>query len=260
MRTTRRKFIFTATSSSLGALATTVHAATPAGKQAGVVVIPERKIPVLAEAEVVVCGGGTAGISAACCAARHGAKVVLLERWPSLGGMATNALVNIWHTSDRKKQVIYGFAQEAIERAGEFIHRYAEYPKRPETHWFDPEGMRVVFWRMLRDHGVRVICNVTAVESIVTDGRIRAVLVDTKTGRKAVSGKVFIDATGDGDVAANAGLPFELGREGDGRHRCECDGRKCDGRECDSCEGDSRECGSCECEAAGAQAANATAA
>ncbi|MCX7827118.1 MAG: FAD-dependent oxidoreductase [Verrucomicrobiae bacterium] len=146
-----------------------------------------------------------------------GAKVILLERWPSLGGMATNALVNIWHTSDRRKQVIFGFVQEAIDRAGAFIHRYPDYPRRPETHWFDPEGMRVVFWRMLKDAGVRVVCNLTAIESLVTDGRIRAVLVDTKTGRKAVRGKIFIDATGDGDVAANAGLPFDFGRASDGR-------------------------------------------
>ena len=63
---------------------------------------------------------------------------------------------------------------------------------------------------------MRVICNLTAVESIVEDGRIRAVLVDTKTGRKAVRGRIFIDATGDGDVAANAGVPFDYGRAGDG--------------------------------------------
>ncbi len=217
MKTTRRRFIFTAASSGLGAFTAATQAANTAGAQSGVVVIPERKVPVLAEADVVVCGGGMAGISTACCAARQGAKVILLERWPSLGGMATNALVNIWHTSDRRKQVIYGFAQEAIERGGEFMHRYADYPKRPETHWFDPEGMRVVFWKMLGDRGVRTICNVTAIESIVAEGRIRAMLVDTKTGRKAVCGKIFIDATGDGDVAANAGVPFDLGREGDGR-------------------------------------------
>ena len=58
--------------------------------------------------------------------------------------------------------------------------------------------------RAAQDAGVRVICNLTAIESIVQDGRIRAVLVDTKTGRKAVRGKIFIDATGDGDVAARA--------------------------------------------------------
>jgi hypothetical protein len=130
--------------------------------------------------------------------------------------MATNALVNIWHTSDRKKQVIFGFVQEAIERAGDFMIRYPDYPKRYETHQFDPEGMRVVFWRMLKDAGVRVICNLNVVESLVENGRMKSVLVDTKTGRKLVRGKIFIDATGDGDVAANAGVPFDYGRPGDG--------------------------------------------
>ena len=217
MKTTRRKFFFAAAGGGLGALAGTSSAAQADAPDPGEIIVPQRKVSVLAEADVVVCGGGTAGIAAAYCAAKHGAKVLLLERWPSLGGMATNALVNIWHTSDRQKQVIFGFVQEAVERAGDFIQRYPDYPKRYETHHFDPEGMRVVFWKLLRERGVRVVCNVTAVESIVEDGRMRAVLVDTKTGRKAVRGKIFIDATGDGDVAANAGLPFDLGRAGDGR-------------------------------------------
>ncbi len=186
-----------------------------AGQPGANVRLPARSVPVLTKADVLVCGGGTAGIAAACCAARHGADVVLLERWPSVGGMATNALVNIWHTSDRVKQVIFGFAQEAIDRAGRFMHRYPDYPKRPETHWFDPEGMRVVFHKMLREFRVRTFCNLTAIESIVEADRIRGVLVDTKTGRKAVLGKIVIDATGDGDVAANAGLPFDFGRPGD---------------------------------------------
>lgn len=205
MKTTRRNFLLGAVGGALAAGANIALAEA------------EHKLPVLAEADVVVCGGGTAGISAACCAARHGAKVILLERWPSLGGMATNALVNIWHTSDRKKQVIFGFVQEAIERAGSFMQRYPDFPKRHETHWFDPEGMRVVFWRMLKDAGVRVICNLNVVESLVENGRMRAVFVDTKAGRKLVRGKIFIDATGDGDVAANAGLPFDFGRASDGR-------------------------------------------
>ena len=178
--------------------------------------IPEKNVPILAEADVVVCGGGTAGVAAACSAARHGAEVLLLERWPSVGGMATNALVNIWHTSDREKQVIHGFVQELADRAGTWITRLDHYPTHPETHLFDPEGMRVVLHRTLDDCGVRTICNLTAVESIVVDGRIKAVLVDTKSGRKAVRGQVFIDATGDGDVAANAGLAFDYGRPEDG--------------------------------------------
>ena len=219
MDTSRRHFVLAASGGGLGALAglsaASARAATVDTKSGGIVVA-ERRIPVLAEADVVVCGGGTGGVSAAYCAARHGAKVFLLERWPSLGGMATNALVNIWHTSDRTKQVIGGFVQEAVDRGGRFVHRMADFPKRPETYEFDSTGMRVVFARMLKDAGVRVLCNLTAVESVVADGRVRAVLVDTKTGRKAVCGKIFIDATGDGDVAANAGVPFDFGRSGDG--------------------------------------------
>jgi hypothetical protein len=142
--------------------------------------------------------------------------VVLLERWPSVGGMATSALVNIWHTSDRVKPVIRGFVQEAIERSGRFIHPLPGFPTRPETHEFDPAGMQVVFQRMLDECGVRTICNLAAVESIVEGGRLRAVLVDTRQGRRAVIGKLFIDATGDGDIAANAGLPVEFGRSSDG--------------------------------------------
>ena len=219
MNTSRRHFVLAASGGGLGTLAglsaTPVRAATVDAKSGGIVV-PERRMPVLAEADVVVCGGGTAGIAAACCAARHGAKVLLLERWPSLGGMATNALVNIWHTSDRTKQVIAGFVQEAADRGGRFVRRMADFPKRPETHEFDSTGMRVVFDRMLKDAGVRVLCNLTAVESVISDGRVGAVLADTKTGRKAVRGKIFIDATGDGDVAANAGVAFDFGRGSDG--------------------------------------------
>jgi len=179
--------------------------------------VPERMLPVLAEADVVVVGGGPAGIAAAVSAARHGAAVILLERWPSVGGQATNALVNIWHTSDRTRQVIYGLIQELIERAGPDMIRSAHYPTAPETHEFEPGAMRLVFHQLLADAGVRILCHLAAMESVVGNGRMQAVLADTKTGRKAITGKVFIDATGDGDIAAHAGLPFDFGRKSDGR-------------------------------------------
>lgn len=221
MKTSRRKFLLAAAGGGLGAGVAGAEAgqlAAEVDSSGAYVVIPQRKLPVLAQADVLVCGGGTAGISAACCAARRGAKVVMLERWPSVGGMATNALVNIWHTSDRVKQVIHGFVQEAIDRGGPFVRRRADYPHKPETHDFDPEGMRATFHQMLADFGVRLFCNLTAIEPIVDGDRLRGVLVDTKQGgRKAVLARIVIDATGDGDVAANAGAAFDFGRQSDGR-------------------------------------------
>ncbi len=182
------------------------------------ILVPEQRVPVMAEADVVVCGGGCAGVTAAVAAARHGARVVLLERWPSVGGMATNALVNGWHRSDREKVVINGLVEESAHRAAaeDWIVRDGQYPRAHETHWFDPEGMRIVWQRMLDEAGVRTLCYSVAGEPCRTADRLTAVLVDTKIGRRAVQGRIFVDATGDGDLAAKAGVPFDYGRASDG--------------------------------------------
>ena len=181
--------------------------------------IPSQNVPVLAEADVLVCGGGPAGIAAACSAARHGASVILVERWPCVGGMATAALVTCWHRSDREKMVIYGLVEEGAERALKrgWIQKDSKYPHAHETHWFDPEGMKVVFQDMLDESGVRTFCYTVAGPPILKEGRIRGVAVETKQGTRALLGKIVADATGDGDVAVKAGVPFGFGREGDGR-------------------------------------------
>ena len=180
--------------------------------------IPSSNIDVLAEADVVVCGGGCSGVAAAVSAARHGASVVLIERWPTVGGMATNALVNGWHRSDRKKVVINGLVEESAQRAEKegWIVKDSQYPHAHETHWFNPEGMRIVWHRMLKEAAVKTLCHMIAGEPLVEDGKIKAVFLDTKLGRRAILGKYFIDSTGDGDLAAKAGVPFSYGRESDG--------------------------------------------
>jgi hypothetical protein len=94
--------------------------------------------------------------------------------------------------------------------------RDVRYPRDNCTHWFQPEGMRIVFQRLLDEAGVRTLCHLVAGEPVVEGNRITAVLVDTKRGRRAVTGRIFIDATGDGDVAAKAGVPFSFGRNEDG--------------------------------------------
>ncbi len=79
--------------------------------------VPECDVEILATCDVLVCGGGATGVTAAVAAARHGAEVILIERWARVGGMATCALVNIWHRSDREKLVILGLAEESVQRA-----------------------------------------------------------------------------------------------------------------------------------------------
>jgi hypothetical protein len=182
------------------------------------VMVPAQRIEVLTETDVLVCGGGCAGVAAAVSAARHGARVALLERWPSIGGMATNALVNGWHRSDREKVVINGLVEESAQRAAKhrWIVQVREFPRTHETHWFEPEGMRIVWQRMLDEAKVRTFCYLAAGEPLLENGRIRGVLCDTKVGRRAVLAKVVIDATGDGDLAAKAGVPFAFGRQADG--------------------------------------------
>lgn len=221
MRSSRRAFLASAAGGGLGlsGLAGGVAgAAVTDDNGAKTVVVPECKVPVLAEADVLVCGGGTAGVTAACSAARHGASVILVERWPCLGGMLTAALVTIWHRSDREKLVIFGLVEEAVERARKrgWIEREPNKIAQYETHWLDPEGMKIVFQDMLDEAKVRTFGYTVAGEPIVEAGRIRGVLVDTKTGRRAILAKIVIDATGDGDVAAKAGCPFDYGRPGDG--------------------------------------------
>jgi len=182
------------------------------------ILIPEARVPVLAECDVLVCGGGAAGFAAAVSAARHGARTVLVERWPCVGGMATAALVTCWHRTDREKIVIDGLVEESANRlrANRWIVDVSK-PRVHETHWFEPEGVKIVWHRMLDEAGVRTLCNVVAGEPILEDGRIRGALVETKRGRRALLAKIVIDATGDGDVAAKAGCPFSYGRESDGR-------------------------------------------
>ncbi len=183
------------------------------------ITIPEQPVPVLHECDVLVCGGGCAGMAAAISAARRGAQVIVLERWPKVGGMMTGALVTIWHRSDREKIVIDGLVEETTQRARErgWVRDYDSPVGRHETQNFDPEGITLVWHRMLDEAGVRVLCYTVAGEPIMEEGRIRGALADTKRGRGAILAKIVIDASGDGDIAAKAGLPFEVGRASDGR-------------------------------------------
>lgn len=182
---------------------------------------PSREIPVIAEADVVVCGGGPGGFPAAIAAARHGARTVLVERYGFLGGLATAGLVApiLAHTASQSDvPIVEGLLKEATER----MHALGCAPTWREAlgEWgvrFDAEALKVVIDEMCEEAGVQLLLH-TAITDVVMDGeRIAAVIVENKSGRQAVAGRVFVDATGDADVAARAGAPTTRGRAFDGR-------------------------------------------
>lgn len=182
---------------------------------------PRQEIPVVAEADVVVAGGGPGGLPAAIAAARHGARVLLIERSGFLGGLATAGLVApiLGHTASRSHTpIVAGLLKELTER----MHALDGAPAWAEAcqEWgvrFDAEALKRVADQMVEETGVDLLLHTLVTGSIVADGRIQALIVESKSGRQAVAGQVFIDATGDADVAYRAGAPTQQGRKFDGR-------------------------------------------
>nr|WP_028552406.1 FAD-dependent oxidoreductase [Paenibacillus sp. UNC451MF] len=173
------------------------------------------------EADIVVVGGGPAGVNAAIAAGRSGVKTVLIEKYGFIGGMSTAALVYPWmtfHTIDGK-QVIKGIAQEIIDRLMElnaspghvrdtvgFVHTITPY---------HPEIYKVLALDMLKESGVKLLLHSFVDHVETSDGRIHSVQLTSKSGRIEVRGKIYIDTTGDADIAYLAGAPCIQGRDVD---------------------------------------------
>jgi hypothetical protein len=182
---------------------------------------PAREIRVVAEADVIVAGGGPGGLPAAIAAARHGARVLLIERYGFLGGLATAGLVApiLAHTTSRgHTPIVEGLLREMTER----MHALGGAPEWEEAcgTWginFDAEAFKVVADRMVQEAGVDLLLHTLVTGAIVEEGCISALIVESKSGRQAVRGHVIIDATGDGDVAYRAGAPTRQGRDFDGQ-------------------------------------------
>jgi glycine/D-amino acid oxidase-like deaminating enzyme len=197
-----------------------------------------RDVRVIEGADVVVVGGGPAGIAAAVGAARNGAKVTLLERYNHLGGLATGGMVlvldDMWDNHLNEISV-RGVCLTLIERMA--ARGLAMFPKQDEwggsaaslRRWgrwgthdfnskqtphpicfaaaFDPDAMKRATLEMLDEHGVQVRLHSWFSQALVEDGAVRGVLCETKAGPQAILAGVVIDATGDLDVAASAGAP-----------------------------------------------------
>jgi len=199
------------------------------------VTLPAREAQVIAEADVLVVGGGPAGLGAAIGAADAGANVVLAERLGFLGGSATAALVMplmSYHTqrpSARQagsatlfptdhglgKPVIAGVLKRLVDT---LVERHGAIAPTPETGYvvpFDPEVFKSVALELLDASGVRYLLHSLA--SGVLGGRIvEGVVFETKSGPVAIRARAVVDCTGDADIAAFAGARYVLGRERDG--------------------------------------------
>lgn len=185
--------------------------------------------------DVVVCGGGAAGITAALAAARMGMKIILIESYGFLGGVNTAAGVNGlggWQFDLNGKPLIGGIPMEIMEEhakdtgQGMEMIRYLTTPvKKPDytsgglgCFWFrtNPEYMKITLDKMIEKAKVKVIYHASAVAPIMNNNTIKGVFIESKSGREAILAKIVIDCTGDGDIAARAGAAFDMGRPGDG--------------------------------------------
>ena len=180
-------------------------------------------------ADVIVVGGGPAGMCAAIAAAREGVSVILVEQGAFCGGMATRGLVGPFMTCyDAKGEtmIIRGLFEEIVNRMverGFAIHPSQVHGGTAFTSWikighehvtpYEPEGLKVVMDEMLSEAGVKILYHTDFLRPILEEGTITGILVSSKRGLEIIKGTVVIDCTGDGDVACRSGVPYEMGNE-----------------------------------------------
>lgn len=175
---------------------------------------PERKTEVLAGHEVVVLGGGPAGIAAAAAAGSAGRSTMLVERYGFLGGAGTAAgLANFCglhaKVNGEHRQVVHGIADDVLARLKSMdalSTPHSLFGGRIQAQAYDVSAYKLVADQILEAAKVRLLFHAFAVGF-----RDRHLIVETKSGRRAIRGQIFIDCSGDGDLAAWAGVPYEVG-------------------------------------------------
>jgi hypothetical protein len=173
---------------------------------------PDRTTPVLDEVEVLVAGGGVAGVAAAVAAARAGARTMLVERQGYLGGVASAGLMtsatNFALTGDGR-QVVKGIFEEvmdglAVRKATASGWRTRALPQFP----FDQEAFRVLLVELVQDAGVETLVEAWVSDLVREGERLRGAIIESVGGRRAVLAEVLVDATGEASLVAYAGAPY----------------------------------------------------
>jgi hypothetical protein len=184
---------------------------------------PARATEIFGEFEIIVLGGGPAGIAAAAAAGALGRKTLLIERYGFLGGMGTAAGVTNFcglhaNVHGDIRQVVHGCADDLlgrIDRLGGLNEPHVILGKT-KAQAYDTAAYKIAADDLLLSRGVDILFHALAAGVVMDGARIDALLLETKSGRRAVRGGIFIDCSGDGDLAAFAGAPFEIGADDGG--------------------------------------------
>lgn len=169
---------------------------------------PERQIPIRKTTEVLVVGSGPSGIGAALAAARGGVRTMLIEQGGTVGGISTAGLMSHWTgTADSRLYREILMRSAALNEGA--IHN------KPVIQ-IDPEKLKMLYLEMLLEAGVEVQLYTFACGAVMEQNRICGVITESKSGREMIGADIVIDASGDGDIAAKAGVPYTLGRASDG--------------------------------------------
>jgi hypothetical protein len=186
---------------------------------AGTVLVPEQRVPVAAEFDVVVAGGGSAGMAAAVTAARLGLRTALIEEMPFLGGMSTGGAVGTFcglylrEASGDLARLVGGFPAEVMDRLAAEGQCYGPVPfKTTAAVPYVPWGVKRLYDTMVQaEPRLHLVLHARLVHALVRDGVVQAAIVATRAGQVAYRAPFFVDATGDAMLARVAGAAVERG-------------------------------------------------
>ncbi|GHT43261.1 membrane protein [Bacteroidia bacterium] len=203
----RRQFINSLVTGGIGFGAiSTVGVVCSASKSDG----SPKNLPVYREVDICVLGGSSTGVFAAIRAARLGAKVAIVERQNAFGGVATNSLVNIWHSlydTEFKQQIIAGLTVETMDRLAKRNARIIKDDSPSAFFTFNSQELKIELDELVLENGIIPYLHTLFSEPYLDqEGKLVGVIVDNKSGRGLIKAKYFIDATGDGDLCKRLGL------------------------------------------------------